>query len=348
MKLSGLFKERSKKRIARREAEEKERQERAWHAEKQARFKQLYFAEVPVDFDVVTEIRNEVLPKSGPVCWVDAPDALLEVDRKLGRGEISAAEAEICVQFITEGYCIAKSLIPTSELDSAWAAYEAAIASNAIELKLEPHGENDPFPGRTLDPHVKVPEIRALQWHPAILRITNVLFGRETVPFQTIMGHKSSAQAPHSDAIHMTTYPLGFLIATWTAFEDIHPESGPLEYFPKSHRLLPYLLSREVGIEPLQFKEQGYSTYHDKYEPAIRRHLEAYGIRPSYFEARKGDVLFWHSNLVHGGQPRKDFKWSRKALVAHYFAKGAVTYHDLSGNPSRLHRDGMYEPLRVD
>nr|WP_321984985.1 hypothetical protein [uncultured Lichenicoccus sp.] len=28
------------------------------------------------------------------------------------------------------------------------------------------------------------------------------------------------------------TYPLGYLAATWTAFEDIHPDSGPLVYYP--------------------------------------------------------------------------------------------------------------------
>jgi hypothetical protein len=45
---------------------------------------------------------------------------------------------------------------------------------------------------------------------------------------------------------------------------------------------------------------------------------------------------------------RKDLRLSRKALVCHYFAEGVVTYHDLSGNPSRLHRNGMYAPPVVD
>ena len=76
--------------------------------------------------------------------------------------------------------------------------------------------------------------------------------------------------------------------------------------------------------------------------------MKAYGLAPQFFCPRKGDVLFWHANLVHGGSPRKDLKHSRRALVCHYFARGAVTYHDLSGNPSRLHRNGMYAAVRAD
>ena len=58
-------------------------------------------------------------------------------------------------------------------------------------------------------------------------------------------------------------------------------------------------------------------------------------------------MLFWHANLVHGGARRVDPDTSRKALVCHYFGEGTVTYHDLSGNVSHLHKDGMYAPATV-
>ncbi len=77
-------------------------------------------------------------------------------------------------------------------------------------------------------------------------------------------------------------------------------------------------------------------------------HIKAMKLEPRFFLAKAGDVLFWHANLIHGGSPRKDLRLSRKALVCHYFAEGVVTYHDLSGNPSRLHRNGMYAPPVVD
>jgi ectoine hydroxylase-related dioxygenase (phytanoyl-CoA dioxygenase family) len=64
---------------------------------------------------------------------------------------------------------------------------------------------------------------------------------------------------------------------------------------------------------------------------------EIAAIAPSWFHARKGDVLFWHANLVHGGSPRRNLQLSRKAIVCHYFAEGCVCYHDLSASPSSVH-----------
>ena len=185
-----------------------------------------------------------------------------------------------------------------------------------------------------------------MQHHADVLKWVDLLFGRKTVPFQTIMGHAGSEQAAHSDSIHMTTYPLGYLVANWIAFEDITEDSGVLEYYPGSHKL-PYLLSADVGIAEYEFKEKGYSVYSERYEPAIRAECEAAGFPKETFLAKKGDVLFWHANLVHGGGRRIDPNASRKALVCHYFAEGAVTYHDLSGNASRLHSDGLYAPIKI-
>ena len=310
-------------------------------------FRKFYDADIPVDLTGIQDFRGDAFPRHAPECWIDAPDALFEVDRKLAAGELTPDDAEMCRKFIVDGYYIAERLIDGPKLDATWEAYEAALRAGVISVQPESHGEGDPWPGRRLDPHLEVPAIRELQWDARILRITDILFGRGTVPFQTIMGHKGSTQLAHSDAIHMTTYPLGFLVANWISFEDIHPDSGPLFYYPKSHRTLPYLLSAEVGIARGEFKE-GLPVYGSKYEPAVQKHLDAHGLERQTFRAKKGDVLFWHANLVHGGDRRNDLSLTRKALVCHYFAERVVTYNDLSGNPSRLHRNGVFTPMAID
>lgn len=63
--------------------------------------------------------------------------------------------------------------------------------------------------------------------------------------------------------------------------------------------------------------------------------MEERQLEPHYFEARKGDVLIWHANLLHGGSPRRELTRSRKALVCHYFVQGALCYHDLSSAHAR-------------
>ena len=80
---------------------------------------------------------------------------------------------------------------------------------------------------------------------------------------------------------------------------------------------------------------EGYASYRARYEPFVQRLIAEHGLRPKYFEARKGDVLIWHANLLHGGSQRRDLRLTRMALVGHYFAKGAFVYHDLSATSSR-------------
>jgi len=311
-----------------------------------AKFSRFYSAEIPVDLDRIGEFRGDSFPSCASGCWIDQPNALQTIADREKRGELSGEDAQMCRDFLVEGYYIAKGLIDGDLIDSVWNAYEEAIHTGLISVPQESHGEGDPYPGRRLDPHLETPRIRDLQWHPSILRITDLLFGRKTLPFQTIIGHKGSAQPAHSDAIHMTTYPLGFLIANWIALEDIHPDSGPLFYYPRSHRILPYLLSGDLGIPPKAFKK-GQPVY-PIYEATLQAYIDAYGLKPEVFLPQKGDVLFWHANLVHGGVQRKDLRHSRKALVCHYFAERVVTYHDLSGNLSRLHRNGVYNPIVTD
>ena len=310
------------------------------------RFHRRYDAKTAVDLTRVGEFRGDAFPHGDPDCWLDRPNAREAIEGRLKRGEIDAGQAAALRFWVENGYLICPKLIDDATLDTTWAAYERALADG----RLGPRGFVDAaqtLDDRKLDPHLLVPELRALQHHPSVLAWTDLLFGRKTIPFQTIMGHAGSQQAPHSDSIHMTTYPLGYLIANWVAFEDIMPDSGPLEYYPGSHRL-PYLLSREVGIAPLEFKTNGYGVYGERYEPAVRRQCDEARLEKKIFLAGKGDVLFWHANLVHGGSPRLDDARSRKALVCHYFAERAFTYHDLSGNPSRLHRKGVYAAPQVD
>jgi ectoine hydroxylase-related dioxygenase (phytanoyl-CoA dioxygenase family) len=158
-------------------------------------------------------------------------------------------------------------------------------------------------------------------WH-----LISVLMGAKAKPFQTITGHKSSQQLAHSDSIHMSTYPRGYLAATWIAYEDIDPKSGPLVFWPGSHKL-PYVLAEDCGL-------QDPSTYAQHYEPAIQKEIEEGGFKAEYFIAKKGDVLIWHANLLHGGSRVQQNGLSRKALVCHYFAEGVVCYHELTGTLS--------------
>ncbi|XYD09480.1 phytanoyl-CoA dioxygenase family protein [Methylobacterium sp. NMS12] len=293
-------------------------------------------ADIPVDIGCIKVFRAESFPESGPSPWLDQPDALDIVARRVARREITPRQAEICRSWVEHGYYVLRGAIDPETIDEVWADYEAAIAGGDLTLAPEKAAPDDPHPGRYLNPHLKVEAIDRLLKHPVLMNFSSMVLGRPAIPFQTIASHKGSQQSEHSDSIHMTTYPLGYLAACWVAMEDIHADAGPLVYYPGTHRL-PYLFSHDVGITTDEFRERGYGAYSERYEPAIKEEIREHGATPAYFTARKGDVLFWHANLLHGGSARADMQRSRKALVHHYFAEGCICYHDLSATTSAVH-----------
>src|SRR5580658_7028189 len=293
-----------------------------------------FFADQAVKFSQVPAFRAEHFPYAGPYPWLDRPDALDRIDEKLRAGELTEEEAGQCRSWSRDGYIILKKLIDDPTLDTIWNAYEKAIRSGRIRLEAEPAGDNDPYPGRFLNPHKKSGSLCRVLKHAQLLRWIRLLMEREPKPLQTILAHKGSQQGVHSDSIHMTTYPLGYLSAAWIAFEDIYPDSGPLVYYPGSHRF-PYVFSKDVGISVSEFKSAGYRSYEEKYEPFIQDLILRNDAQPKYFHARRGDVFIWHANLLHGGSKRRDLQRSRKAVVCHFFVKGAFVYHDLAAARSR-------------
>ena len=58
---------------------------------------------------------------------------------------------------------------------------------------------------------------------------------------------------------------------------------------------------------------------------------EERGLETKTFVARKGDVLIWHGELMHGGVPIQDPTRTRKSLIAHLMPLGVMpTFFDFS------------------
>lgn len=276
--------------------------------------------------------RHKDFPDSGPHPWLDRPDAIAQIETRLRAEEITEAEAELCRKWERDGYIILESFFSEEQLDATWAEYERDIDSGKVKPPHEPLFDGDILPGRVLNSHFSVEKIREMLFDARMNDVVSLLLGTRALPFQTISGHKSSEQLQHSDSIHMSTYPTGYLVANWIAFEDIHPDSGPLVYHPGSHKL-PYLMADELGISA----GLGYQAYKDIYEPAIQKLIAEHNLEAHYFLPKKGDVLLWHANLLHGGSKLRDPRQaSRKALVCHFFAEGCVCYHDLNGMPASV------------
>ena len=167
--------------------------------------------------------------------------------------------------------------------------------------------------------------------HHEVMKILQFIFGKPAAPFQTINFIYGSEQKPHSDSIHMTTEPLGYLAAIWIALEDVEEGSGELIYYPGSHKLN-YIMSEDYdsGNNFLKLGEHNYQHYEEK----VRSVIAENNLQAKKFLPKKGDALIWHANLLHGGSAITKPSTTRKSMVCHYFAKGVLCYHEISQRPA--------------
>lgn len=313
----------------------------AWRKFKARRLMAAYddletFADEPVAVRRLPWFRREQFPASGPTPWLDRDDAEERIEELLATGELSTAEAALCRAWRRDGFVVLPGFFRSGLLDAAWQGTLDAIDQGIVPATLDTMTDGGPYEGRALDMHVVVSELREILHYRQTCDIIGMLLGRPARPFQSITFFAGSEQGTHSDSIHMTTYPEGYLVGAWVAMEDIHPDSGPLVYYPGSHRMRFYS-SRDVGVE-LKEVVQGahYDAYHSKYEPFIADLVESKQLKPLLHTPKKGDLLLWHANLLHGGTERKNKDLSRKSVVCHYFAEGAVCYHDLIASLARI------------
>ncbi|QIY90122.1 phytanoyl-CoA dioxygenase family protein [Chryseobacterium gallinarum] len=163
------------------------------------------------------------------------------------------------------------------------------------------------------------------------LEFLSVLLDGKAKLFQSINFINGSQQKTHSDSIHMTTYPLGGLLGAWIALEDVDETNGALHYIPGSHKL-PYFLNSDYDNEGTAFKI-GKKSY-KAYEEFLENKVKELGLKKEVFRAQKGDLLIWHANILHGGEPHTDKNKTRKSLVYHFFDENSVCYHEVTQRPA--------------
>ena len=149
-----------------------------------------------------------------------------------------------------------------------------------------------------------------------LLECLQVLYGREPFAFQTLNFAVGSEQHFHSDAVHFHSYPHGFMCGVWIALEDVSRDSGPLIYYPGSHRL-PYLTAASLGLTPDQVaKEEHPQTF---FEECWREAIKNNDYTQHFFLPKRGQILIWHANLLHGGEQVANRELSRWSQVTHYY-----------------------------
>jgi hypothetical protein len=257
--------------------------------------------------------------------WLDEPDAVIKMQQSKVWSSFPTHIQQALLPWPQDGYVILKNYFTAAETEAV---------NNSIDDLLQTQKAYLTSGGRKImNAWRQSRPCESLFKQKQLLTILSFLLGKQVVPFQTINFVYGSEQRAHSDSVHMTTEPLGYLIATWTALEDVQEGSGILEYYPGSHKL-PYVLSEDYETNNTLWS-LGADNY-PNYEKKIASVIATHHLTPQYFKAQKGDVLIWHANLLHGGSPITQKELTRKSQVAHYFGKGVLCYHEISQRPALL------------
>jgi ectoine hydroxylase-related dioxygenase (phytanoyl-CoA dioxygenase family) len=144
------------------------------------------------------------------------------------------------------------------------------------------------------------------------------IFRAPPVALQSLTFWKGSQQPTHIDYPYVRMQRrLPYLAASWIPLEDVHPDAGPLEYFPGAHRTGVTGFfdwgGGEITPQPEKATKNGtqFASYLDE-------KLESASIQPVVFCPKKGDILVWHANMPHRGTRIRNDELTRKSYVTHY------------------------------
>lgn len=191
-------------------------------------------------------------------------------------------------------------------------------------------------------PHRDVPALARLVCDPRIQLALAYLLGEEAGVHLTLTGWRTTTRDWHADQYLNPPGVGGFYVAVWIALDTIHPDSGPFQYVPGSHRWAPLSQAKvraalgEHGDGP-DWPTRSEQLLTPLYEQAI----EASGLPVETYLPQRGDVLFWHSRLVHRGSRALVPGMERRALIAHY----SGVHHRPDMPPAEQVGDGWMFPV---
>jgi ectoine hydroxylase-related dioxygenase (phytanoyl-CoA dioxygenase family) len=171
---------------------------------------------------------------------------------------------------------------------------------------------------------VKFNSIHSISLAAAMLSLTGEvttflrhIFESPPCVLQSLTFYRGSQQPAHIDYPYVRCQTrLAHLAASWIPLEDIHADSGPLAYYPGSHRTeLSGFFDWGQGSILL---EPGSERSPQEFADYLRSRMRACGIERKIFLPKRGDVLLWHGNLVHEGTVIQDPARTRKSYVTHY------------------------------
>ncbi len=285
----------------------------------------------PVAMELPRALTEAEFDRQAP--WLDADDHTfaLAMAERLRSGAVSKDEAQRLTEFRNEGYAVLQAAVPhalidklLADVETSWTtlpALQVVAAGSPLpkgirEIPQPPGFRKTSF--RYLDFHNVSEAAAEIMCMPAVLRFIELYLGQPLAGMQTLLFENGTQQSAHQDFPYVHSQWPASMAGAWVALEDALPDAGPLFYYPRSHRLV-----RKYTFEDGSLLAQGDGPHVRRYEQYLESECERLGLQKLVFLPKKGDVLIWHSALVHGGTSRLNPVLSRKSLVSHFTPQAA-------------------------
>tara|TARA_B100000963_G_C22445427_1_gene588602 strand:- start:35 stop:883 length:849 start_codon:yes stop_codon:yes gene_type:complete len=174
-------------------------------------------------------------------------------------------------------------------------------------------------------------------------KVLKFLYDSKPLPFSTINFIGGTEQPFHSDYIHFGSLPHKYLVGAWVALEKTNKYNGALSVIPGSHKfpLIDYQdLKQKKPLNIIEL-EKNYRVY----ENYIKQLIKIKKLKPKELYLKKGEVILWAANLLHGGSNVKNKKLTRRSQVIHFHFKDSEVYY----NPGFSEpKKGLYVDRKLD
>lgn len=229
-----------------------------------------------------------------------------------------------------QGYVVVKGLVGLDEVEEL-KGHAMGIMDGRVPLEgVEPRQEGESLEeaqkrlARIHMLHRKDEPHERYMLHPRVLDVVEVLVGPDVLCLQTMLFYNApgtGGQGWHQDSYYITTYP-DSLIGAWLALDRADEDNGCMAMVPGSHK---EPIHPDAGRGALVHAQEGFadlglveniSNLDDGQNTLARIAAQYPPPVPALAEA--GDVIFFHSRLLHRSHPNQSTDRWRRAFVSHY------------------------------
>ncbi|RKP53024.1 phytanoyl-CoA dioxygenase family protein [Cohnella endophytica] len=233
-------------------------------------------------------------------------------------------------QYHRKGYLIVRGLLSKEDIGELYQLAEKTRLDN-VKKNERKIGENDPLRAEFVS-QTRVHMLSRLEaaaergmLHPRVLDAVEALIGPDVYALQSMMFLNppgKGGQGWHQDSCYIKTHP-DTLIGAWIALEEADEDNGCLWVVPGSNHE-PVYPPAEVGggnvhaVDAFADLHNVHNVSHLDDEVNTLSKVVANYPPPIPVPLSPGDVLFFHSHLLHRSYPNRTTDRYRRSYVLHY------------------------------